>query len=67
MIFDLCKKVSGWRNPPREKPGMCPPANHEVRWPNLGWGKEWKEDGDIKGNKFVINTALINRSQPLLI
>ena len=36
---------------------MCPPANHEVRWPNLGWGKEWKEDGDIKGNTNVINTA----------
>ena len=52
-FFDSCKKGSGWRNPPREKPGMCPPANHEVRWPNLGWGKEWKEDGDTKGNHIA--------------
>ena len=33
----------GWRYPQREKPGMCPRANHHVQWPNLGWGKKWKE------------------------
>ena len=36
----------GWRDPPRQKPGMCPPANHRVRWPNLGWGKKWKDKGN---------------------
>ena len=39
----------GWRDPPREKPGSCPPANHGVRWPNIGWGKRWK-DKDRPGN-----------------
>ena len=39
----------GWRDPPREKPGSCPPANHGVRWPNIGWGKRWK-DKDHPGN-----------------
>ena len=52
-MIKLCKIGYGWRDPPREKPGVCPPANHGVRWPNIGWGKRWK-DNDHPGDLVTL-------------